>query len=593
MNNFRQALENCHLTDLGFRGNPFTYSNRRKGNDEMRGRLDRAVCNGLWMHDHPKAQVHHLSIHVSDYCIIMLDTDGSVGGKRKRFFRFEAMWLDHADLGDVMRNVWDGKLGERRVKNIRKRLDEIKTLVRTDTIIEEEGRLSEELEQWLLREEVLWMQTSRISWLRFGDQNTVFSCSCQPKTEDWIKELKDSHGNKHLDKNRLTCMASEYFDNIFSPSYLASEVNWNRQLECLQPVISEEMNNSLLEDISEEEVRRAVFSMSPLKAPSLDGFPALFYQKNWGRIRGYVLDYVRDFWMNGVLDERNNKTLIVLIPKKKDADRMEDLRPISLCNVAVKIITKILVARLQGILDKKMGFTDKSINRVMLCVRTVTYQVKVNDQISKRIVPGRGLRQGDPLSPYLFLFFSDLLSAKMSSAVASKSVSGVKFGCEGPIVTHLFFADDSIFFIKANKEEATRLREITSQYEKVSGQRINLEKSEVVFSCNTPADVWQCIGDLIRIEQIEIFNCITEKIWKKISDWKGKLMSMAGKEVLVKAVVQSIPVSMMSLYYFPQKTLEDIAKLIGQYWWNKKGRRGVSWISREVLQQKEEGGIGF
>ncbi|CAM8905331.1 unnamed protein product [Rhodiola kirilowii] len=112
------------------------------------------------------------------------------------------------------------------------------------------------------------------------------------------------------------------------------------------------MNNSLLEDISEEEVRRAVFSMSPLKAPSLDGFPALFYQKNWGRIRGYVLDYVRDFWMNGVLDERNNKTLIVLIPKKKDADRMEDLRPISLCNVAVKIITKILVARLQGILDK-------------------------------------------------------------------------------------------------------------------------------------------------------------------------------------------------------------------------------------------------
>ncbi|CAM8914616.1 unnamed protein product [Rhodiola kirilowii] len=120
------------------------------------------------------------------------------------------------------------------------------------------------------------------------------------------------------------------------------------------------MNRGLLEDISEEEVRRAVFNMSPLKAPGVDGFPALFYQKNWGNVRGYVVAYVREFWMNGVLDDRFNKTLIVLIPKKKDADRMEDLRPISLCNVAIKIITKILAARLQGILDKVISASQSA-----------------------------------------------------------------------------------------------------------------------------------------------------------------------------------------------------------------------------------------
>ncbi|KAL9689246.1 hypothetical protein QQ045_033681 [Rhodiola kirilowii] len=146
----------------------------------------------------------------------------------------------------------------------------------------------------------------------------------------------------------------------------------------------------------------------------------------------------------------------------------------------------------------------------------------------------------------------------------------------------------------------------------VSGQRINMEKSEVVFSRNTPADVRQDVVNLLRIGQVdshskylglplivgqrktETFHCITEKIWRKMGDWKGKLLSMVGKEVLIKAVVQTIPMYMMSVYYFPQKNLDDIAKLIGQYWWNKNGRKGISWLSREVMYRKKEGGgIGF
>ncbi|CAM8986762.1 unnamed protein product [Rhodiola kirilowii] len=259
-----------------------------------------------------------------------------------------------------------------------------------------------------------------------------------------------------------------------------------------------------------------------------------------------------------------------------------------------------------------MGFAEKWINRVMLCVRTVTYQVKINDQTSRSITPGRGLRQGDPLSPYLFLLVSELLSAKMAAAVDRKSLSGIQLGRGGPTISHLFFANDSIFFIRASREEAAEFREILSQYEMLSGQRINMEKSEVVFSRNTPADVRQVVGSLLGIGQVdchskylglplivgqgktETFHCITEKIWRKIGDWKGKLLSMAGKEVLIKAVVQSIPVYMMSVYFFPQKNLDDIAKLIGQYWWNKDGRKGISWLSREVLYRKKEGGgIGF
>ncbi|KAL9667325.1 hypothetical protein QQ045_001677 [Rhodiola kirilowii] len=619
----------------------------------------------------------------------MLDTDGEYGGKSKRPFRFEAMWLEHPEFSKVIRNVWNTSSGHRdswaeilklcqeklkvwnfstfgnvqgRVKGLKNRLEVIKTLVRTDDVVEEEGRLSEELDQWLLREEVLWLQRSQISWLKFGDRNTKFlhACANQRRKKNWINELRDNRGNRFSDKNKLTSMATDYFNEIFRPSYTDDVVDWSRQLVCLQPVISEEMNRGLLEDISEEEVRRAVFNMSPLKAPGVDGFPALFYQKNWGNIRGYVMVYVRELWMNGVLEDRLNKTLIVLIPKKKDADRMEDLRPISLCTgildrvisasqsafIKGRIITdNFIVAHeishflkrcrsqkeffasikvdmskaydqvewsfLEQVMER-MGFAEKWINRVMLCVWTVTYQVKINDQTSRSITPGRGLRQGDPLSPYLFLLVSELLSAKMSAAVDRKTLSGIQLGHGGPTISHLFFADDSIFFMRASREEAAEFREILSQYEMVSGQRINMEKSEVVFSRNTPTDVRQDVGSLLRIGQVdshskylglplivgqrktETFHCITEKIWRKIGDWKGKLLSMAGKEVLIKAVVQSIPVYMMSVYYFPQKNLDDIAKLIGQFWWNKDGQKWISWLSREVLYRKKEGGgIGF
>ncbi|KAL9674851.1 hypothetical protein QQ045_003050 [Rhodiola kirilowii] len=155
------------------------------------------------------------------------------------------------------------------------------------------------------------------------------------------------------------------------------------------------------------------------------------------------------------------------------------------------------------------------------------------------------------------------------------------FGIGGPVVSHLFFADDSIFFIKANEREVDVFRSILAQYEMVSGQRINLEKLEVVFSHNTPMKIRQNIRDRLGVNQVmkhfrylglplvvgqkktETFKCITEKVWKRINDWKNKLLSMAGKEVLIQAVLQVIPVYMMLVYRFPQKTLDDIAKLIG------------------------------
>ncbi|CAM8975355.1 unnamed protein product [Rhodiola kirilowii] len=230
------------------------------------------------------------------------------------------------------------------------------------------------------------------------------------------------------------------------------------------------MNEMLNAPFSEGEVKRALFQMHPTKAPGLDGFPAMFYQSNWDIVGRDVVEVVLNCLNSGVLGSDLNETLIVLVLKVKKVDKVEDLRPISLCNVVMKIITKVLANRLKEILpgiisqsqsaflggrlitdniliaheishymkcQRKqkvgymflkldmskaydriewkflermmlaMGFSESWVKRIMLCVETVTYKVRMNDQISETILPSRGLRQGDPISPYLFLICSE------------------------------------------------------------------------------------------------------------------------------------------------------------------------------------------
>ncbi|CAM8954101.1 unnamed protein product [Rhodiola kirilowii] len=110
------------------------------------------------------------------------------------------------------------------------------------------------------------------------------------------------------------------------------------------------MNAMLTAPFTEGEVKRALFQMHPSKAPGLDGFSALFYQNNWSVVGQDVVTEVLKCLNNGVLNEQLNETLIVLVPKVKKLERVEELKPISLCNVVMKIITKALANRLKDIL---------------------------------------------------------------------------------------------------------------------------------------------------------------------------------------------------------------------------------------------------
>ena len=137
-----------------------------------------------------------------------------------------------------------------------------------------------------------------------------------------------------------------------------------------------------------------------------------------------------------------------------------------------------------GFLEKimaKLGFDQRWIKLIMACVNSVRYTVRLNSTETDTFIPTRGLRQGDPLSPYLFLFVAEGLSSMIRGAEARGELEGVKVCRDAPMVSHLLFADDSLILMQADKKNADCLADILMRYSASSGQKISEAKSSVFF----------------------------------------------------------------------------------------------------------------
>ncbi|KAM1520037.1 hypothetical protein ACFX15_022281 [Malus domestica] len=230
-------------------------------------------------------------------------------------------------------------------------------------------------------------------------------------------------------------------------------------------------------------------------------------------------------------------------------------------------------------------------NRVKECISTVSFSILINGSPTGYIQPKRGLRQGDSLSPFLFLICTEGFSSLIRKGLERGVLHGYKFTPNETPLTHLFFADDSVLFGNATVEEAQGVADILNVYASRSGQEINMSKSSIFFGTSTSKRTKKRIGDTLGIPYKDgfgkylglqadfglskkaVFAEIRDKIEARLAGWSEQFLSQAGKEVLVKAVAMALPNFAMSCFKLPIGVCRDVEKAVRSYWWRGNDQR--------------------
>ncbi|GKU92387.1 hypothetical protein SLEP1_g6121 [Rubroshorea leprosula] len=516
--------------------------------------------------------------------------------------------------------------------------------------------------------ESIWRQKARKTWISEGDANTKFFHRCV-KGRRRLNDITSIRvGSERPEEvNNMKESVANYFETLFK------EDTWQRPtLDGIEfKRISDEERVMLEAPFTVEEVRQAVWNCESSKAPGPDGFNFKFVKEMWDTIKNDIMGFVTEFHKNGKLVRGLNSSFIVLIPKVASPQKIEEFRPISLVGVMYKLIAKLLACRLSSVLNgiigetqmafvgerqlvdsvvianetieeaqrrKKKGFVfkadfEKAYDKVcwgfleyMLlrlgfgnkwrvwiseCLKTAEVSVLLNGSATRQFKMQRGLRQGDPLSPFLFLIVAEGLIGIISSAVSLGLFNGIAIGQRGMNVTHLQFADDSIVFGEASDENIWAVKSVMRIFEMVSGLKVNFGKS-VLMGINVSEEWMSRTSSILNCKQgklpckylgvpiggkcrsIATWRPMIESFKKKLASWKNKFISLGGRITLLNSVLSSLPVFTMSVHLLPKGLILILDKIRRSFLWGGgESIRKVNWVCWEkVCRSKLEGGLG-
>ncbi|RVX19039.1 Transposon TX1 uncharacterized 149 kDa protein [Vitis vinifera] len=527
-----------------------------------------------------------------------------------------------------------------------------------------------DFEKWALMEEVSWRQKSREVWLREGDRNTGFfhkmanshrrrNCLSKIKVDGvWLTEEQEiKRGVVRAFKDQLT-----------DPG------GWHPSMEGLDfNRIGDEDAARLEEIFSEEEVLKALSDLNGDKAPGPDGFPIRFWQFYWDVAKEEIMGFLLDFHERGRFVRSLNATFLVLIPKKPSAEDLRDFRPISLVGGLYKLLAKVLANRLKKVVGKvvssaqnafvegrqildaalianeaidsllkrnesgvlckldlekaydhinwnfllfvlqNMGFGEKWIGWISWCISIATFSVLINGTPEGYFNSSRGLRQGDPLSPYLFVIGMEALSRLINRAVGGGFLSGCRVdgrGGNGALVSHLLFDDDTLVFCEASEDQMVHLSWLLMWFEAISGLRINLDKSEILpvgrvenlenLALEAGYKVGRLPSSYLGIplganhKSVAVWDGVEERFRKRLALWKRQFIFKGGRITLIRSTLSSMPIYLMSLLRMPRVVCLRLEKIQRDFLWGggalERKPHLVNWDT--VCMDKRKGGLG-
>eukprot|EP00253_Pinus_taeda_P012127 PITA_12127 len=513
---------------------------------------------------------------------------------------------------------------------------------------EELAQKEQDMENKLLarekQEEVLWRQKSRIRWLKEGEKNTKFfhKSTVQRRMRNHISQIINDQGEKVETQKEIEHEFIQHFKEMSKEPNINRTTAIEEITQHIPRLITEEQNTLLLKPISLQEVETAPYSLKAEESRSLR-------------------------WMYPGL----NATFIALIPKSEDSNKPDKYRSIALCNIIYKIVSKVVALRLKPVLPHiispeqssyvegrqitdgiiltheiihslkqsrkpgmllkidlskafdsiswdymqkvlhAFGFDNAWIRWVSSLISSAFFSILINGIPTSTFRASRGIRQGDPLSPFLFIIMAEGLGRSIKNAIQTQKLKGITLH-QAPTVSHQQFVDDNMIFGYSSVQEARALNSLLLPFSKASGTLINSVKSQIFFF-NTHPTTQRAIARILGFSIASLpskylgaplfayarkhssWTSLLEKLEAKLSLWTHRSLNMASRMILIKAVLQSMPLYLFSILAAPKWILKAIKKLQRNFLWGCSGPNKkwalVKW--EKACLPKIGGGIGL
>ncbi|VFQ98624.1 unnamed protein product [Cuscuta campestris] len=518
------------------------------------------------------------------------------------------------------------------------------------------------------KEHCFWKQKCNLKWFKDGDANTSFFHSLvkDRRRHQRIHFLKDDDGQTQNDPLVLESMVISYYHNLFNNAEpTPAEDTYEDFLSSIPTIIDQNQNQFLIRLPTEEEVKNNLWEMDSNSCAGPDGYNVHFFKECWDFIKREVTSACQEVFLGIPMPSAASSSNICLIPKCENASKLSDFRPICLSTVASKIATKCIANRLRQLLpliiseeqgafvpgreisnrilitkemahnmDRKaeganiiikldltkafdkvkwsylldilqrFGFCRSFLHMVKTVLKTSKYSVLFNGKPCGFFWQSRGIKQGDPLSPLLFIIANEGFSRNINKLFMNGVLGRFNCGRKSIPISHLSYADDIIIFTNAH------LKRFILNYQQVSGQTINsskcsfftgkkfnslgIRKLEKLLDMPHRKFPFTYLGSPIHTGITRKSHCtnIISAFDRKLNGWHQHHLDQDGRLILINHVLNTIPNYFLATHTMPKSIVNILHQKMARFWWGGNSKKH-HWLSWDTLSlPKEEGGIG-